>query len=54
MEKEFDPDANEERIVDLADGEEFPVVLPTVDHDERVEEEPDIDPEAPLDRETPA
>ncbi|WP_227497267.1 hypothetical protein [Planctomonas psychrotolerans] len=54
MGNEFEPDANEERLVDLADGDEFPTVLPTVDSDERVEEEPDVDPEAPLDRDTPA
>ena len=54
MAKEFGPDANEERIVDLSDDEEFPIVPPTVDHDERVEEEPEVDPEAPLDGSEPS
>ncbi len=48
MEREFDPDANEERIVPLVEDEELPVAPTTVDPDERIEDDPDLDPEAPL------
>lgn len=53
MGREFEPDPDEERIVDLTDDEEFPAVLSTVDHDDRVEDEPEVDPEAPLDGQAP-
>ncbi|WP_159085016.1 hypothetical protein [Planctomonas deserti] len=48
MEREFDPDANEERPVPLVEDEELPVAPATVDPDERIEDDPDVDPEAPL------
>ncbi len=48
MEREFDPDANEERTVPLVEDEELPVAPATLDPDERIEDDPDLDPEAPL------
>jgi hypothetical protein len=53
MEREFDPDANEERTVPLVEDEELPVAPTTVDPDERIEDDPDLDPEAPLATEEP-
>jgi hypothetical protein len=53
MDTDFDPDANEERIVPLVEDEELPVAPTTVDPDERIEDEPDLDPEAPLAVEEP-
>jgi len=49
MEREFEPDPDDERVVPLVDDEELPVAPTTVDPDERVEDDTDLDPEAPLD-----
>jgi hypothetical protein len=45
MAREYDPNPDDERQVDLSDDPEL-VVPPTIDPDERVEEDPDDDPEA--------
>lgn len=45
---ETPPEPDDEREVDLSDDPPT-APPPTIDPDERIEEEPDIDPDAPLD-----
>jgi hypothetical protein len=45
MAREYDGSLDEEREVDLSDDPEL-VIPPTIDPDERVEEDPDADPES--------
>lgn len=52
MDREYEPNLEDERSVDLDDAAETELPPPTLDPDERVEPEPD--PDVALDDERPA